>query len=118
MDIVLLAQLTPNSVMPLEIVIALVVSIPINSESALRNAELMKNIMLILINVNVSRVLEEFKEDVLSVLLELKLLLMDQAAQTVELMRFFLEETVFVSKVMLSIAPEFVPSARILRMVS
>ena len=118
MDIVLLAQSTPNSVMQLEIVIALVVSILINSESVLRNAEPMKNIMLILINVNVSRVLEEFKEDVLSVLLELKLLLMDQAAQTVELMRFFLEETVFVSKVMLSIAPEFVPSARILRMVS
>ena len=118
MDIVLLAQLTPNSVMPLEIVIALVVSIPINSESALRNVEPMNNIMLILINVNVSRVLEEFKEDVLSVLLELKLLLMDQAAQTVELMRFFLEETVFVSKVMLSIAPEFVLNAKILRMVS
>ena len=118
MDIVLLAQLTPNSVMQLEIVIALVVSIPINSESVLRNAEPMKNIMLILINVNVSRVLEEFKEDVLSVLQELKLLLMDQAVQTVNLMRFFLEETVFVSKVMLSIAPEFVLSARILRMVS
>ena len=76
-DIVSLAQSTPNSTKLQETAIVSVDIIPINLESALRNAEPTKNTTLILINVNALKVSEESKEDVQSALLDQKPLPMD-----------------------------------------
>lgn len=87
MDTVLLAQSTPNIVKNQETAIVLVDSLPISLEFVVKNVEPMKNTILILINVNASRVLAEFKEDVPFALLVLRPQLMEEAVQTVVLMR-------------------------------
>ena len=112
-DIVSPAQLTLNSMLTQEIVIVLVDSIPMNSESALRNAEPTNNTILILINVNVSRDLEEFKEDAQSVHQEQKLPLTDPAALTVKPTKFFSVENVYVNKDMPTTQLEFVQDVKI-----
>ena len=58
----------------------------------------MRNSTLPLINVHASRDLEELVDNVLFVLLELKLLLTDQVAQIVDLMRFSITDFASASK--------------------
>ena len=73
--------------------------------SVLKNVELMRNTTPLLINVLASRVLEELVEDAQSVPLELKLLLMEAVALTVELMKNLPMGNVLASKDLLVTQP-------------
>lgn len=113
MDTASLAQSTPDSTQHQETAIASAVSTPINSESALRNATPTKNTILTLINVNASRVSEEFKEDAQSVLLDQKPLPMDPAALTAKSMKFFSVENASANKDMPTTQQEFAQPVKI-----
>ena len=112
-DTVSLVQSTLNSIPTQETVIVLVDSIPTNSESVLRNAEPTNNIILTLINVNVSKDLEESKEDAQFVHQEPKQPLTDPAALTVKSTKFFSVENVYVNKDMPTTQLEFVQDVKI-----
>ena len=107
------AQSTLNSTLAQETATASVDSTPTNSESALKNAEPTKNIILTLINANVSKASEEFKEDVPFVLQDQKPPSTDQAAPTAKPTKSFSAENAFVSKDTLTIQLEFAQLAKI-----
>lgn len=80
----------------------------INLESALKNVEPMKSMMLPLTDASASKDLEELVENVPSVQLEVLLQLMDHHATTVELMNRISMELALASKDLPAIQPEYV----------